>query len=274
VQTLQSQIGGMPLCESNAPVSRNQPLGDDSGTSSSSDEDEIGSIAFKRVSCSVSGRKINEFTVCKICSGYFIDAQTISECLHTFCKRCLFKFKPVKQCPICKICLKSKTPFKPDRIFQSIVDKIFPHFPKGEQSEKEMFYARRGIKRKISGNSSSVNKKKRGINRHVDKEMNFKLKSSKTVVGKGDEICFQLVPVDKSLNALIKPYLRTSGKLRTIHLVKYLRKKLNLSVSYKLEILCNGEVVGKEHNLTFLKRSRWHQREHLILHYRVEKELL
>ena len=90
----------------------------------------------------------------------------------------------------------------------------------------------------------------------------------------GEEVCFQLVPWKGGLGPLKKSYLRTSGQLRTIHIVKYIVKKLNLGCNSELEILCNGEVVGKEHNLTFLKRSRWHQNEHLTLHYRSTKKIL
>ena len=68
-----------------------------------------------------------------------------------------------------------------------------------------------------------------------------------------------------------KPYLRTSGQLRTIHLKKYLIKKLNLPVNSNLQILCNGEIIGKEHSLLYIKRTRWHEIEHLTLHYRLNE---
>ena len=81
-----------------------------------------------------------------------------------------------------------------------------------------------------------------------------------------DDVCFQLVShEDSNLESLPKPYLRTSGQLRTIYLKKYLIKKLNLPVK------CNGEIIGKEHSLLYIKRTRWHEKEHLTLHYRLNE---
>lgn len=48
---------------------------------------------------------INEHFQCAICEGYIIDAATISECLHSFCKSCIYTFiKDVEsRCPICNL---------------------------------------------------------------------------------------------------------------------------------------------------------------------------
>ncbi|CAJ0562196.1 unnamed protein product, partial [Mesorhabditis spiculigera] len=35
--------------------------------------------------------KLNDHITCQICKGYLIDATTVIECLHTFCKSCLLK---------------------------------------------------------------------------------------------------------------------------------------------------------------------------------------
>ena len=32
---------------------------------------------------------LNRYLVCKLCDGYYRDATTSTECLHTFCKCCL-----------------------------------------------------------------------------------------------------------------------------------------------------------------------------------------
>uniref|UniRef100_A0A0E9VKS8 Polycomb group RING finger protein 1 n=1 Tax=Anguilla anguilla TaxID=7936 RepID=A0A0E9VKS8_ANGAN len=47
---------------------------------------------------------LNEHIVCYLCAGYFIDATTITECLHTFCKSCIVKYlQTSKYCPMCNI---------------------------------------------------------------------------------------------------------------------------------------------------------------------------
>ncbi|NWU35471.1 PCGF1 protein, partial [Hylia prasina] len=47
-------------------------------------------------------KELNEHIVCFLCAGYFIDATTITECLHTFCKSCIVKYlQTSKYCPMC-----------------------------------------------------------------------------------------------------------------------------------------------------------------------------
>lgn len=37
-------------------------------------------------------RILNPYLTCSLCKGYLIDAITIMDCLHTFCKSCLFTY--------------------------------------------------------------------------------------------------------------------------------------------------------------------------------------
>ncbi len=79
---------------------------------------------------------MNEHLTCALCMGYFRDATTVTECLHTFCKECITghfrslasqNFLP--SCPVCEICevgLPNK--LKSDKILQTLVDKVFPEF--------------------------------------------------------------------------------------------------------------------------------------------------
>lgn len=48
---------------------------------------------------------LNPHLMCRICSGYFRDAHTITECLHTFCKSCLLRHfdQGHRTCPHCKV---------------------------------------------------------------------------------------------------------------------------------------------------------------------------
>ncbi len=48
-------------------------------------------------------RELNENITCKICRGYLIDATTVTECLHTFCKSCIVKhLEDSNTCPECE----------------------------------------------------------------------------------------------------------------------------------------------------------------------------
>ena len=95
---------------------------------------------------------INPHLVCPLCNGYFRDPYTITECLHTFCKSCLFfAFQTgFRQCPTCKTDL-SPDPFRlvlSDRTLSTLVHKIFPYLDVQDSTDEREFYDRRGIKRK------------------------------------------------------------------------------------------------------------------------------
>ena len=44
------------------------------------------------------------YYVLQICSGYLVDATTVTECLHTFCKSCIVKhLEDNINCPECEV---------------------------------------------------------------------------------------------------------------------------------------------------------------------------
>uniref|UniRef100_A0A8C7L5H1 Bmi1 polycomb ring finger oncogene 1a n=1 Tax=Oncorhynchus kisutch TaxID=8019 RepID=A0A8C7L5H1_ONCKI len=48
--------------------------------------------------------ELNPHLMCVLCGGYFIDATTIIECLHSFCKMCIVRYlETSKYCPICDV---------------------------------------------------------------------------------------------------------------------------------------------------------------------------
>ena len=71
---------------------------------------------------------INEMVTCKICSGYLVDATTVTECLHTFCKSCIVKhLEDNIHCPECDVMIHQSHPLDYiafDRTMQDIVYKV------------------------------------------------------------------------------------------------------------------------------------------------------
>lgn len=73
----------------------------------------------------------------------------------------------------------------------------------------------------------------------------------------------------EKLPALPKPFLKLSNKVLVKHLRKYLLELLKLSTTTQIDILCHDEVLGSEHSLEFVHRTRWHEpRKHMQLQYR------
>lgn len=79
---------------------------------------------------------LNRLLTCKLCLGYFQDAHTITECMHTFCRACIWSYFDRYHdgrsipCPHCKTDIGfyhiATTKIIFDRNIQSIADKIFP----------------------------------------------------------------------------------------------------------------------------------------------------
>ncbi|CAN4101239.1 unnamed protein product [Withania somnifera] len=76
--------------------------------------------------------KIAACITCPLCHKLFRDATTISECLHTFCRKCIYKKlsdEEMECCPICKIdlgCVPLEK-LRPDHNLQDLRAKIFPY---------------------------------------------------------------------------------------------------------------------------------------------------
>ncbi|XP_010510330.1 PREDICTED: E3 ubiquitin protein ligase DRIP2 isoform X1 [Camelina sativa] len=85
---------------------------------------------------------------CSLCDNLLRDATTISECLHTFCRKCIYEKiteDEIECCPVCDIDL-GGTPLeklKPDHILQDLRTKLFPLKRKRESVSSNTLPARR-----------------------------------------------------------------------------------------------------------------------------------
>lgn len=80
--------------------------------------------------------ELSDFITCSLCGGYLIDATTVNECLHTFCKSCIVKHiknedddDRHKKCPKCHTVIHERRPMDYiicDRNKQDIVYKLVP----------------------------------------------------------------------------------------------------------------------------------------------------
>lgn len=87
---------------------------------------------------------INANLCCKLCCGYLVNATTITECLHSFCKSCLVQyFQKNRKCPVCDILVHEMNPMafiKQDWVLQDIVCKILPGLEKSERLRENKFF--------------------------------------------------------------------------------------------------------------------------------------
>ncbi|XP_037789263.1 polycomb group protein Psc-like, partial [Penaeus monodon] len=88
--------------------------------------------------------ELNAHLVCVLCSGYFVDATTIIECLHTFCKTCIVRYLHTSSfCPICDVQVHKTKPLlslREDRTLQDVVFKLVPGLFHSETRRRHHFY--------------------------------------------------------------------------------------------------------------------------------------
>ncbi|XP_054937148.1 polycomb group RING finger protein 5 isoform X2 [Physeter macrocephalus] len=62
------------------------------------------------------------------------------------------------------------------------------------------------------------------------------------------------------LYGLMKKFIRCSTRVTVGTIKKFLSLKLKLPSSYELDVLCNGEIMGKDHTMEFIYMTRWRLR--------------
>ncbi|KAG8321534.1 histone H2A-K119 monoubiquitination [Homalodisca vitripennis] len=87
---------------------------------------------------------VNPHLLCVLCGGYYVDATTIIECLHSFCKSCIVRYLETnKYCPICDVQVHKTKPLlniRSDRTLQAIVYKLVPGLFQRELNCRKEFY--------------------------------------------------------------------------------------------------------------------------------------
>ncbi|XP_076471869.1 uncharacterized protein LOC143301450 [Babylonia areolata] len=88
--------------------------------------------------------ELNPHLLCALCGGYLIDATTIVECLHSFCKTCILRYLETSNyCPICEVLIHKKRPWQNirlDHTLQNAVYKLVPALFKREMQRRRDFY--------------------------------------------------------------------------------------------------------------------------------------
>ncbi|KAJ8269358.1 hypothetical protein COCON_G00119650 [Conger conger] len=232
---------------------------------------------------------INAHITCRLCEGYLIDATTVTECLHTFCRSCLVKYlEENNTCPTCRIVIHQSHPLQyigHDRTMQDIVYKLVPGLQEEEMKKQRDFYQKLGME--VPGD---VKGELCNVKTHLDPQRNGEVKtedttSKETAEEKQEEendyhrsdeqvsICLECN--SSKLRGLKRKWIRCSAQATVLHLKKFIAKKLNLTSFNELDILCNEEILGKDHTLKFVVVTRWRfKKSPLLLHYRPKMDLL
>ncbi|KAL1768061.1 polycomb group RING finger protein 1 [Sigmodon hispidus] len=219
-------------------------------------------------------KDLNEHIVCCLCAGYFVDATTITECLHTFCKSCIVKYlQTSKYCPMCNIKIHETQPLlnlKLDRVMQDIVYKLVPGLQDSEEKRIREFYQSRGLDRvsQPSGEEPALS------------NLGLPFSSfdhSKAHYYRYDEqlsLCLERLSSgkDKNKNVLQNKYVRCSVRAEVRHLRRVLCHRLMLNPQH-VQLLFDNEVLPDHMTMKQLWLSRWFGKPSpLLLQYSVKEK--
>ncbi|VDM97695.1 unnamed protein product [Thelazia callipaeda] len=207
-------------------------------------------------------KTLNPHITCPLCKGYFVEATTVTDCLHTFCKSCLLKhFENVNNCcPKCSNLIHQSHPshyVSFDRTMQELVYKLVPGMQTREEESHIAFL--RTTKTEQSENGSL----KLEFDENMDESSLEMRECSGDPMSKhhrsDEQVAVELCTDKLSKFADIDmPYLRLS-EMATVNTIKrYLAVTLfgDISQYNDLDIFCNNELMGRDYSLKFIEKTR------------------
>ncbi|NXP23193.1 PCGF2 protein, partial [Scytalopus superciliaris] len=219
--------------------------------------------------------ELNPHLMCALCGGYFIDATTIVECLHSFCKTCIVRYLETnKYCPMCDVQVHKTRPLlsiRSDKTLQDIVYKLVPGLFKDEMKRRRDFYAAYPVAEVPNGSNEDrgeVAEQDKG-NLTDDEIVSLSIEfyegsreEKKGTVENGD------LEKEKS-NGL--RFLRCPAAMTVMHLAKFLRNKMDVPSKYKVEVLYEDEPLKEYYTLMDIAYIYpWRRNGPLPLKYRVQ----
>ncbi|XP_041258253.1 polycomb group RING finger protein 2 isoform X1 [Onychostruthus taczanowskii] len=203
--------------------------------------------------------ELNPHLMCALCGGYFIDATTIVECLHSFCKTCIVRYLETnKYCPMCDVQVHKTRPLlsiRSDKTLQDIVYKLVPGLFKDEMKRRRDFYAAYPVAEVPLGSQEErgeVAERDQGAGPEdeiVSLSIEFHRdcrEDQKGAVENGD------LDKDKAPPCPPSPglrFLRCPAAMTVLHLAKFLRNKMDVPSKYRVEVLYEDEPLKEYYTL-------------------------
>ncbi|XP_058838853.1 serine-rich adhesin for platelets [Topomyia yanbarensis] len=197
-------------------------------------------------------RKVKDFNdsvTCSLCRGYLIEATTINDCLHTFCRSCIVHYlESNKYCPKCKS-YNNKTitvaNLRSDRILKSLVYKLVPGLFKSENQRMAKFY----IDQQARDDSAATSQKLPDHN-YMDDQNFFSPDEliSLSLQYHHDSI----VDYDPKSTTLPVTYLHCPAAVTIHHLYKFILTKNGLQLGnerIQMDIIYEDEILPHEFTL-------------------------
>ncbi|XP_070565351.1 polycomb complex protein BMI-1-A-like [Ptychodera flava] len=193
--------------------------------------------------------ELNPHLMCVLCGGYFIDATTMIECLHSFCKTCIVRYlETSKYCPVCDAQVHKTRPLlniRPDRTLQTMVYKLVPGLFRDEMKRRRDFYAKNP--NAASTSTAAANAEARGeVNEDFifkdDEKISMSLQyylptkngHKRSHVTNGNSNQGDSEASDEMTDVR---YLRCPAAVTVHHIKKFIRHKFGLPFSFEIDVL-------------------------------------
>jgi polycomb group RING finger protein 3 len=168
---------------------------------------------------------INPHLTCPLCDGYFRDCHTIPECMHSFCKSCLYKYiaNGSRACPTCRVDLGGQphTAVVFDGPLQTLVDKIYPSLVVQDMADEEEYY--RALALEDKRKRSKVAKSASGAVKGNDNNKSNNDEDEQIIIKVAPE---QNISKYEELPSLVRPTLKTPVSTTISKLQKFIWKRL------------------------------------------------
>ncbi|XP_064419015.1 polycomb group RING finger protein 6 [Latimeria chalumnae] len=217
--------------------------------------------------------EVNPYILCSICKGYFIDATTITECLHTFCKSCIVRhFYYSNRCPKCNIIVHQTQPLYNIRLDRQLQDIVFRLVPKLEEREKKQihdFYKERGLEvpKPVMPQPPPAGRMSRP-KKSLSTAAVFRIPAELDV-----SLLLEFIGAEEgtgNFKVLEKKFIRVSGEATIRHVEKFLRRKMELDPACQIDIVCGDHLLEHYQTLRDIQTSLGSsavQDGLLVLHY-------
>ncbi|KAL3832222.1 hypothetical protein ACJMK2_023882 [Sinanodonta woodiana] len=214
--------------------------------------------------------ELNPHLICVLCGGYYIDATTLVECLHTFCKSCIVNYlQTCKYCPVCSALVHKTKPLlrlRADTTLQDLVYKLVPSLFQDEMRRRRSYY-----KVKIESGEvkeSSVNVKETQGERVIyskDEKISLALQLSSDGTPP-----YKPGKTEQKTESVDRRYLLCPGSITVGHLKKFLRMKYNLCDRFQIDVFHTDEALSDTYTLIDIAYIYlWRRQGPLRLYYTV-----
>nr|CAH7748336.1 unnamed protein product [Callosobruchus chinensis] len=199
---------------------------------------------------------LNSHITCKLCNGYFVDATTIIECLHSFCRSCIVKYlEKNRYCPVCDVLVHKTKPLlniRPDKTIQDMVYKLVPRLFQNETQRRREFY------------ESHPESKPSTLEQCSEAAYQYLLTPEETV-------CLTLVYHESGGRPR---YLRCPAAVTVNHLKKLIRAKYDLTENHRVDVLYNQDCLNPKLTLMDITYIYlWKRKGPIDLTYRIYENI-